>query len=254
MPQYLLAHDLGTSGDKATLFLVDGTPFRSVTKNYPVHYFGSHCAEQNPEDWWRAFCEATREITENIHTTDILGLSFSAQMQCCLPVDSSGNPLRPAMIWADHRATAEKDQLIQALCFDQIYSITGHRPNESYTLEKIMWLKNHEPDVYAHTCKVLQVKDFIIYRLTGTFLTDYSDASGTNAFNLDQMTWSEPILEASGIDSTLLPELHASTDIAGKITAEAADLYDRLKRPFDDSYYALKDIFAELDDLRKELT
>ncbi len=224
MAKYLLAHDLGTSGDKVTLFDTDGNSVSSSTIQYPVHYFGGHCAEQNPDDWWRAVAEGTRRAIEGIRPADVLGVSFSAQMQCCLPADREGRPLRPAMIWADHRAVREKEFLTREIGFEDFCGITGHRPNESYTLEKIMWLKSHEPDVYRKTYKVLQVKDYIIFRLTGAFVTDYSDASGTNALDLRRMDWSEPILTASGIDPALFPELHQSVDVAGYVTREASEL------------------------------
>ena len=224
MAKYLLAHDLGTSGDKVTLFDTDGNSVSSSTIQYPVHYFGGHCAEQNPDDWWRAVAEGTRRAIEGIRPADVLGVSFSAQMQCCLPADREGRPLRPAMIWADHRAVREKEFLTREIGFEDFCGITGHRPNESYTLEKIMWLKSHEPDVYRKTYKVLQVKDYIIFRLTGAFVTDYSDASGTNALDLRRMDWSEPILTASAIDPALFPELHQSVDVAGYVTREASEL------------------------------
>ncbi|MGN0361812.1 MAG: FGGY-family carbohydrate kinase, partial [Bilifractor sp.] len=222
MPGYLIAHDIGTSGDKATLYRTDGIALRSETISYPVHYFGHHCAEQDPEDWWQAVCRSTRKILEDIPASSVLGLSFSAQMQCCLPVDRDGHPLRPAMIWADHRAVEERDHLIRAIGFDRMYEITGHRPNESYTLEKVMWLKKHEPDIYARTYKVLQVKDYLLFRLTGRFATDYSDASGTNAMDLNRFAWSDDILKAAEISPDLFPELHASTDIIGPLIKEAA--------------------------------
>lgn len=224
MAKYLLAHDLGTSGDKVTLFDTDGNSVCSSTIAYPVHYFGEHCAEQDPEDWWRAVVEGTRKTISEIDPANVLGISFSAQMQCCLPVDREGRPLRPAMIWADHRAVREKEFLSREIGFEDFCRITGHRPNESYTLEKIMWLKKHEPDVYRKTYKVLQVKDYIIFRLTGAFVTDYSDASGTNALDLRHMKWSEPILDASGIDACLFPELHQSVDMAGYVTRKASEL------------------------------
>ena len=222
MDQYLIAHDLGTSGDKATLFTTDGRLIRSAVVSYEARYFGQSCAEEDPEDWWRAVCSSTREIMEGIHPADVIGLSFSAQMQGCLLVDREGNPLRPSIIWADQRSVKEKDRLINELGFDTIYEITGHRPNQSYTIEKIMWLKEHEPETYRKAYRSLQAKDYILFKMTGKFVTDYSDASGTNAFDLDGLVWSDDIVRASGINPELLPELHASTDIIGGLTAEAA--------------------------------
>ncbi|TCS82335.1 xylulokinase [Muricomes intestini] len=224
MAEYIIAHDLGTSGDKATLFTVDGRVVKSCTFSYDVRFFGKNCAEQNPLDWWSAVCKATKDILEGIDKSNVIALSFSAQMQGCLLVDREGNPLRPSIIWADQRALKEAERLEREIGFDRMYEITGHRLSSSNTLEKIMWLKENEPEVYKRAYKCLQAKDYILYRLTGEFVTDYSDASGTNALDLESLSWSDEILEASGINRELLPPLHYSTDIIGKVTKEAADV------------------------------
>ncbi|MGC4018527.1 MAG: xylulokinase [Muricomes sp.] len=222
MAQYIIAHDLGTSGNKATLFTVDGQFVKSCIMPYDVHFFGKNCAQQNPADWWQAVCEATQNILEGIGRKNVIALSFSAQMQGCLLVDKEGNPLRPSIIWADQRAVKEAEHLEREIGFDEMYEITGHRLSPSYTLEKIMWLREHEPEVYNKAYKSLQAKDYILYKLTGEFVTDYSDASGTNALDLEHLCWSDEILEASGINRDLLPELHNSTDVIGLVTKEAA--------------------------------
>lgn len=223
MAQYIIAHDLGTSGNKATLFTVGGQMIKSCTIPYDVHFFGKNCAQQDPSDWWGAVCRATKNIMEGVNKADIIALSFSAQMQGCLLVDREGNPLRPSIIWADQRALKEAEHLEREIGFDKMYEITGHRLSPSYTLEKIMWLKEHEPEVYKKAYKSLQAKDYILYRLTGEFVTDYSDASGTHALDLEQLCWADEILEASGIDRDLLPRLCNSTDIVGMVTKEAAE-------------------------------
>lgn len=221
MAEYLIAHDLGTSGDKATLFEVSGKLVRSCTASYDVDFFGDNCAEQNPEDWWQAVCSATREIVKDIPADSIKGISFSAQMQGCLVVDKEGKPLRKAIIWADQRAVQESKLLAQTVGEDRMYEITGHRVSASYSLEKLMWLKKHEPDIYQKTYKMLQAKEYIIFKLTGNFVTEYSDASGTNALDLEKMEWSQEILEAAGIEAAIFPELKRSIDIAGRVTKEA---------------------------------
>lgn len=222
MKQYLIAHDLGTSGDKATLFTTEGEMIRSAVVSYDVDFFGDNRAEQNPQDWWNAFCQATGEILEGIDPNQVLAISFSAQMQGCLPVDEQGIPLRKSIIWADQRAVKEAAILEEKLGADHIYEVTGHRVSPSYTIEKLMWLKKHEPDIYQKTYKVLQAKDYIIFRLTGKFVTDYSDGSGTQAMDLKKMEWSREILAAAEIDVDKFPELHNATDIAGKVTAHAS--------------------------------
>lgn len=224
MGKYLLSHDIGTSGNKASLFTVEGELVKSTVASYSVNYMDGGRAEQDPKDWWNAVCQATREITEGIDTSDILALSFSAQMQCCLVVDKQGEVLRPAMIWADMRAEKQAQQLRDTMDEKEAYRLLGHRLSSTYSIEKLMWIRDNEPEIYEKTYKMLQVKDYIILRMTGKFVTDYSDASGTNALDLDNLCWSEQILKAADISIEKLPELRASTDVVGTILPEAAAL------------------------------
>ena len=222
MGKYLIAHDLGTSGNKASLFSTSGELIRSCTIPYEVHFFGRNCAEQDPQDWWNAVCEATRKIIEGIDKKDVLAISFSSQMQACIAVDKEGKALRPAMIWADLRAEEQAEQLAKRVGEDRMYELNGHRVSASYSIEKLMWIRDHEPEIYANTYKMLLAKDYIICRLTGEFVTDYSEASGTDAFDLHKMEWSGEILKAAEIEREKMPELHASVDVIGKLTDDAA--------------------------------
>lgn len=222
MEQFLIAHDLGTSGDKATLFTTEGRQVRSYTASYDVHFFHGNYAEQDPENWWDAVCEATKAVLDGEDASRVAAMSFSAQMQGCLPVDKNGRPLRDSMIWADMRAVKEAKQLEDAIGADRIYQITGHRIAASNSIEKLMWLKANEPEVYEKTYKMLQAKDYIIQRATGEFVTDYSDASGTQALDLRKLEWSDEILNAAGIDKEKLPALKRSIDVAGYIQDRVA--------------------------------
>ena len=132
MEQFLISHDLGTSGDKATLFTTDGKLVRSYTASYGVHFFNGNYAEQDPENWWDAVCEATKAVLEGEDAGRVAAMSFSAQMQGCLPVDKHGRPLRNSMIWADQRAVKEAKHLEKELGGDRIYKITGHRVSASF--------------------------------------------------------------------------------------------------------------------------
>ena len=222
MKKYLLSHDFGTSGDKATLFSTEGELIKSCVASYEVNFFGENCAEQNPEDWWKAICNATKEVTEGVSPEEIVAISFSAQMQGCLVVDREGTPLRPSIIWADQRAVKQAAALEAAVGRDEIYHLTGHRVSPAYSIEKLMWIKEEEPEIYAKTYKMLQAKDYIIWKLTGKFVTDFSDASGTQALDLKNWCWADKILDAAGIEKEKLPILLKSTDIAGSVTKEAA--------------------------------
>ncbi|MDF2614014.1 MAG: xylB [Clostridia bacterium] len=222
MKRYLLAHDLGTSGNKATLYTTDGHLVKSIVYEYETHFFNSNWAEQDPEAWWQAVAETTKAILTDISSKDVAAVAFSGQMQGCVCVDQTGNALRPAIIWADQRAQKETLELVNQIGMESFYKITGHRPSPAYSIEKLMWIKNNEPEVYHKTYKMLLCKDYMILKLTGKYATDYSDASGTNALDLNTMSWSEEIINAAGIDKDKLPILAASTQIIGGVTSEAA--------------------------------
>lgn len=224
MKEYLLAHDLGTSGDKATLFTTEGELVDSEIESYPVHYYNGNWAEQDAEDWWNAFCASTRKLLARtgIQPERIRAVSFSGQMMGCLCVDREGKPLRPSIIWADQRAQQEAEEIEKAISQWEYYQITGHRNTASYGIQKLMWVKKHEPEVYRNTYKMLNAKDFMVQKLTGVFCTDYSDANGCGFFDLKKLDWSEELLKLSGIDRSKLPDVKPSTFCAGKITEEAA--------------------------------
>ena len=219
MAAYLIAHDLGTSGDKATLFTTDGTLIRSAVYNYGTDFFNSTWAEQNPEDWWKAFCANNRALLEGIDARQVVSLAFSGQMMGCVAVDKEGRALRPAIIWADQRSQAQEVSIREKIDEGEFYRITGHKISASYSIEKLMWIRDNEPEVYRKIHKMLQPKDYIIYRLTGSFVTDYSDASGTNCLDLNRLEWSDRILDIAGIDRALLAEALPSTHVAGQTPA-----------------------------------
>ena len=224
MGKYILAHDLGTSGNKASLYDTTGALGASVLYEYPTYYPDVNCVEQDAEDWWKAVCDSTRQLMEkaNVSPEEIIAVSFSAQMMGCLLVDKNGDPLSNMIIWADMRAKAQEQALIDRVGMERVYRITGHRASASYSAAKLFWMRDNRPEVYGRAYKMLHAKDYIIHKLTGKFVTDYSDASGTNLLDLEKKTWSREILDAMEIPEGLLPELHASTDIAGGITAAAA--------------------------------
>lgn len=222
MVKYLLAHDLGTSGNKTTLFNENGQIVASEIFTYKTQYFAGNCAEQNPIDWWTAVKGATKALAEKINPADIAAVSFSGQMQGCVCVDERGEALYNSLIWADQRAAKESDELLSRLPLKEFYKIAGHRMSAANTIAKLMWISRNMPELYKKTYKVLNAKDYIIHKLTGKFLTDYTDASGTCGMDLIRHEWSEQIFEAAGLDITLMPELYNSTDIAGYVTGEAA--------------------------------
>ena len=224
MSALILAHDLGTTGNKASLFDPAGRLLASATCPYDTSYPRAAWAEQDPADWWDAVAGSTRQLLSQSDATpdDVAVVSFSGQMMGCLPVDEAGTPLRSAIIWADQRAEAQAEHLAQALTPEGVYRITGHRASASYTAAKILWLRQHQPDIYWQARRFLQAKDYAAFRLTGAYATDYSDASGTNLFDLQARRWSDEILRAVDLSPELLPPAVPSSTVLGRVTREAA--------------------------------
>ncbi|WP_292775657.1 MULTISPECIES: xylulokinase [Microbacterium] len=221
----IIAHDLGTTGNKASLHHDDGRLVASVTVPYPAHFAAGGVAEQDPADWWDAVVAATRDLIARTGTapTDIAGLVVSGQMMGAVLLDAHGEPARPAIIWADTRAGAQQRELEAAIGAERAYGILGHRLNPTYSVEKVMWVRDNEPDTWARVRRVCVAKDFIVLRLTGRLATDRSDASGTNAYDQATGTWSDEVLQAARLDPALFPEILESTQIAGTLTDAAAD-------------------------------
>lgn len=224
MAQYILAHDLGTSGNKATLYSLDGVLVTSMVADYPTYYPSDGWVEQDANDWWRAVCISTRALLarSGIAPVEIACVSFSAQMMGCLLVDGEGNPLRNMLIWADTRSTAQEKYMLDRVGLERGYHITGHRLSASYSAAKLLWVRDNQPELYQKAYKMIHAKDYIVFKLTGEFTTDYSDASGTNLLDIRKKQWSQELLEAFELRSDLLPELFPSTHVAGGVTLRAA--------------------------------
>lgn len=220
----IIAHDLGTTGNKATLVSDDGRLIASVSVAYPADFGPGGRAQQNPEHWWGAMAEANRSLLEKAGApaSDVHAVSFSGQMMGVVPIGADGEVVRPAIIWADTRSGRQCDELVQRVGMEHAYRITGHRLNPTYSLSKIMWLRDAEPENFARTTMVLQAKDYLAFRLTGRPVTDPSDASGTNAYDQSAGTWSPELIEAAGVDVGLFPEIVPSTTVIGTVTADAA--------------------------------
>ncbi len=224
----LLAHDLGTTGNKATLFAADGSIVASVFAGYDTSYPQPNWAEQNPGDWQKALFETTQLLlgvarSETGHSAaDVAVVSFSGHMNGAVLVDAAGAPLRPAIIWADQRATAQAELIRQRCGEAEVYRLTGNRISPAYTAAKLLWIKEHQPEIYRRARWVLQAKDYAAFLFSGVIATDFSDASLTLLLDLAGRRWAEPLLEQLGLDAALLPPIFASAQVIGQVTAQAA--------------------------------
>ena len=222
--RFILAHDLGTSGNKATLFDAQGNLVGSAFAPYDTAYPRPNWAEQQPQAWWEAVCSTSQKLlaSSGVPAAEIAAIGFSGMMMGCLPVDADGTPLRSCIIWADQRAQEEAAFVAERCGADEVYLRSGHRTSAAYCAPKMLWVRNHQPDIYARAAKFLVPKDYIVHRLTGVFATDYSDASGTLLFDLTARRWHQPFLDVLDLSVEQLPTPYPSNTVVGQVTPHAA--------------------------------
>ncbi|MCI2049928.1 MAG: FGGY-family carbohydrate kinase [Lachnospiraceae bacterium] len=223
---YILAYDLGTGGLKASLFDEDGKARAGTFRPCDTYYPGTGFREQAPNDWWQILMDSTKELLAGrIHASDIACISMSGHSLGVVPVGKDGLLSDRVPIWSDSRAEKEAQIFFRRIGEEEWYLTTGngfHAP--LYSIFKMMWLKQHESEIYARTEKFVGTKDYLNYKLTGRIATDYSYASGSGVFDLRQWKYKEDYIEASGIEKTKLAVPAASTAIVGKVSREAAAL------------------------------
>ena len=225
MKNYVIAHDLGTTGNKATLYDAEGQLIGSAFFAYETEFAHTGWAEQNPEDWWDAVCTSTKKLLHdtNVKGDEIACITFSGQMMGAVPLGKDALPIRKAIIWADQRAVEQENWMAQRVDRDEVYQITGHRLSSSYSLPKILWMRDHQPQIYADTYKFVHAKDAMVARLTGEFVTEPSDGSSMVLYDLQSGDWSQKIIEAIDLDAEKLPKIVPSTAIVGEVLASIAD-------------------------------
>lgn len=223
---YLLGIDVGTSGTKTVLFDDAGNTITSATSEYPLHQPHIGWAEQDPHDWWNAVVDTIARVikTSGVNPSDIKGVGLTGQMHGMVLLDESGNVLRSSIIWCDQRTQAECDQITELVGRERLFEITANPALTGFTASKVMWVKNHQPDIFKQIDKILLPKDYIRYKLTGVFATEVSDASGTQFLDVPNRRWSEELLDRLGFSMDWMPEVYESHEISGTVSAEAARL------------------------------
>jgi xylulokinase len=231
--KYILAFDLGTGGNKSVLYNSDGELLGKAFSAYETYYPEPGWAQQRPMDWWNAIVTSTHNILEqvNISKKDIACICISGHGIGIVPVDSGGKLLREETpIWSDSRAMAQTNEVLKKVGHNHWYSITGSalRP-ENYAAFKIMWFRDNEPDMFNNTHKFLGTKDFINLKMTGQFLSDFSDASFSAVYDLVKWDYSPELMEATGLSVNKFPELYPSTRIIGELLPGPAEELNLVK-------------------------
>jgi xylulokinase len=194
----------------------------SAAREYPISAPQPGWAEQDPGLWWRATCEATREVVATAGEVTVSCISFSGQMHGTILTDEQGTPLRPAIIWADQRSGREVAGFLRTVPPDVLANETANPLATGFQLATLLWSKEHEPDVLRAARRVLLPKDWVRLKMTGVAATDPSDACSTLLFNTERRDWSHQIIEAAGLRTELFPPVMRSTDISGELKPDAA--------------------------------
>ena len=181
-------------------------------------------SEQDPADWWQGVTQSVRQVLANtsVSATAIRAIGLTGQMHGLVLLDEAGDVLRPAILWNDQRTGAQCDEIRQRLGRERLIQITGNDALTGFTAPKILWVQQHEPQVYAQARHVLLPKDYIRYRLTGEFAMDRAGGAGTLLFDLKTRTWSDEVLQALEIPASWLPPTYEGPDVTGHVSEEAA--------------------------------
>jgi len=225
MAKYIIAHDVGTSGNKAVLVDTKGGVRGKCFEPYVTYYPRPGWVEQEPADWWRAVSKTTRLLLERtgVSPGDVLAITYAAQLLGVVPMNSQRGPLRPAIIWMDCRAGQQAQRLMRKFLGPRVFAlIAGTALCGKDGIPKLLWLKSQEPDIYNTMCCFLDVGGYLFCRSTGNMVMEWTGAS---VFGLDlkKKTWMEGIFRYVGLDTHKFPPLVRPIDKVGELTREAAD-------------------------------
>ncbi|MBV2143015.1 xylulokinase [Falsochrobactrum sp. TDYN1] len=226
MASALLGIDIGTSGCKALLLSIDGDILATSTATYGLSQPQVGWTEQDPSLWIEGARKAVAQAMAQCPGVELLCVGLSGQMHGLTPLDANGEVLRPAILWNDQRNAAEVTEITKkAGGLEALIAQTGNRMLVGYTGGKIVWMKNHEPELFSRLRHVLNPKDYLRFILTGEMATEVSDASGTGLFDVKQRKWATELIEQIGIDPSLLPRCYESHEISGRLSATGAQLF-----------------------------
>lgn len=223
---HLIGIDVGTGGSRAVVIGTAGKIVASATVEHkPFVSIQTGWAEQDPRDWWRASAAAIRSaITKAaIPAEDIKAVGLSGQMHGAVLLDAADEVLRPAIIWCDQRSARQCENLTAKVGGSRLIELTCNPALTGFTLPKLLWVRDHEPETWQQVRSVLLPKDYVRFRLTGDKATDVADASGTLLLNVAARRWSDEMLDAAEISANVLPRVYESQEVTGSISAKAAE-------------------------------
>lgn len=220
----LLGIDVGTSACKVAVFDEDGKVLAQASRPYEVYYPASGWAEQDPNEWWEAICDATKEVlaSEEVQNDLICGIGVDGQGWSTIPVDRQGRCLANTPIWFDTRARYICEQVNATVSQEEIFAVSGNSFSPAYCTPKVLWFQQERPEIFRNTWKFLQSNGFVVYRLTGVASQDYSQAYGIHFFDMEKLQWAYDLAEKLGVSPDLFGELCACDHVVGCVTKEAS--------------------------------
>ena len=219
---YYIGIDLGTSAVKLLLMRGDGCIEKIVSKEYPLSFPKSGWSEQSPCDWYEKSLEGLKELTAECDKSKIAGISFGGQMHGLVVLDENDEVIRPAILWNDGRTVKETEYLNTVIGKGKLSECTANIAFAGFTAPKILWMQENEPGLWSRVKKIMLPKDYLAYRLSGSFCTDYSDASGMLLLDVKNRCWSKEMLKICHLDETMLPKLYESYEVVGTLKKEIA--------------------------------
>ena len=222
---YYIGVDLGTSSLKLLLMDEKGKIQNIVSKEYNLYFPKEGWAEQNPRDWWRAFETGILELLEDYDAKEVEGISFGGQMHGLVILDDHDEVIRPAILWNDGRTKKQVAYLNEEIGKEKLSEYTANIAFAGFTAPKILWVKENEPENFEKISKIMLPKDYIAYKLSGAFCTDYSDASGMLLLDVKNKCWSKEMIEICKIKEEQLPKLYESYDVVGTLKKENAEKF-----------------------------
>ena len=214
--------DLGTSAVKLLLMDEKGNIKKIVSKEYKLYFPHPGWSEQKPEDWFKQVIIGIKELISDCNKESVAGISFGGQMHGLVLLDDKDNVIPPAILWNDGRTKEETDYLNNVIGKDKLSEYTSNIAFTGFTAPKILWVRKNEPDNFKKINKIMLPKDYLVYRLSGAFSTDYSDASGMLLLDVKNKRWSKEMLDICGITEKKLPKLYESYEVVGNLKSDIA--------------------------------
>ncbi len=215
--------DLGTSGTKFLLVAANGEILAENTQSYEVCYPHSGWSEQSPELWYKAALTGLKKLLQGQDKSSVKGISFGGQMHGLVVLDKDDNVIRPCILWNDGRTEQQTKYLNEVIGKEKLSEYTGNIAFAGFTAPKILWIKENEPENFAKIAKIMLPKDYLAYKLSGSFCTDYSDASGMLLLDVKNRRWSQKMCDVCGISEQMLPKLYESYEVVGTLKKEIAE-------------------------------